>query len=109
MKSSRLWSLCCNYKVLGGAALLLIGVYFFAPPSVASFAPFLFFLLCPLSMLLMMGGMRGNEKKDVLYACPECGFTYAESAWAEKCAAWCKEHKSCNMDITKHAINPTLR
>lgn len=104
MKSSKLWNLCGNWKVIGGIVLLAVGLYFFAPPSVASFAPFLLFLLCPLSMLLMMGSMKSNETADVLYTCPECGFTYAESAWAEKCAAWCKEHKSCNIEITKHAV-----
>jgi len=29
---------------------------------------------------------------------------YQEKEWAEKCEAWCKEHKSCNLKITKHAI-----
>jgi len=45
-------------------------------------------------------------KKPKLYKCPECGFWYKEKKWAEKCQAWCKEHKSCNLEIIKHAINP---
>jgi predicted ATP-dependent serine protease len=44
-------------------------------------------------------------KKDKKYfICEECGFAYKEMDWAEKCQAWCKEHNSCNMEITKHAI-----
>ena len=38
-----------------------------------------------------------------LYQCEECGFHYAEKEWAEKCEAWCREHKSCNIEITAHA------
>lgn len=62
-----------------------------------------------------------KENKE-LYQCEECGFQYAEKEWAEKCEAWCKEHKSCpptpeatedppklyakadNIEITAHAI-----
>ena len=38
------------------------------------------------------------------YLCMECGFRYAEREWAEKCEAWCKEHRSCNLEITAHAV-----
>ncbi len=44
----------------------------------------------------------GAGKK--LYQCRECGFKYEDKEWAEKCEAWCKEHKSCNLEIIKHAI-----
>ncbi len=44
-----------------------------------------------------------SENKK-LYRCPECGFEYKEKEWAEKCGDWCKEHKSCNLEITKHAV-----
>ncbi len=44
------------------------------------------------------------EKDRLLYACEECGFVYEDRQWAEKCEAWCKEHKSCNLGITKHAV-----
>lgn len=37
--------------------------------------------------------------------CPECGMQYREHEWAKKCEAWCREHKSCNLEIIKHAIN----
>ncbi len=38
------------------------------------------------------------------FQCEECGFQYAEKEWADKCEAWCKEHHSCNIEITAHAI-----
>lgn len=44
-----------------------------------------------------------KENKE-LYQCEECGFQYAEKEWAEKCEAWCKEHQSCNIEITAYAI-----
>jgi hypothetical protein len=42
-------------------------------------------------------------EKD-LYQCEECGFKYEEREWAEKCQAWCGEHKSCNLEIIEHAV-----
>jgi len=39
-----------------------------------------------------------------LCRCEECGFEYKEKELAEKCEAWCKEHQSCNIEITKHAF-----
>ena len=44
-----------------------------------------------------------KENKVVLYQCEECGFRYLSRDWAEKCEAWCKEHHSCNLEITKNA------
>lgn len=44
-----------------------------------------------------------NEEGDILYQCEECGLTYVEKSWAEKCEAWCKKTKSCNLEIIKHA------
>lgn len=38
------------------------------------------------------------------YTCSECGLRYPDPATAAKCRAWCKEHKSCNLDIIAHAI-----
>ncbi len=40
-----------------------------------------------------------------LYKCPECELEYREKEWAKKCDAWCRENKSCNVAITKHAVN----
>lgn len=44
------------------------------------------------------------KKKTQLYSCSVCGFNYGEKAWAEKCRAWCSAHKSCNLEIIKHAV-----
>ena len=46
---------------------------------------------------------KEKEGKTV-YVCEECDFLYEDKEWAEKCEAWCKEYKSCNLEITKHSI-----
>jgi transposase-like protein len=40
------------------------------------------------------------------YKCPECGLEYLEKKWAEECQKWCAKYKSCNLEITSHAIKP---
>ena len=75
----------------------------------------LIILLCPLAHLLMMRGHKRNNTcgkesdkeshKEAEYQCPKCGLKYKEKEWAEKCEAWCKKYKSCNLEITKYAIN----
>lgn len=49
----------------------------------------------------MVKVIKKNDKE--LYRCEECGFHYQDKALAEKCEVWCKEHKSCNIEITSHA------
>lgn len=44
-----------------------------------------------------------KEKNKELYQCEECGFHYESKELAEKCEEWCKEHHSCNLEITAHA------
>lgn len=46
---------------------------------------------------------EGKNNKN-FYQCPECGLNYADERTAKECEAWCKEHKSCNIDIIKHAV-----
>ncbi len=41
------------------------------------------------------------------YECEECRLLYEDKRWAEKCEKWCKKHKSCNLNITKHSIKKT--
>ncbi len=38
------------------------------------------------------------------YECEKCGFQYEGKEWADKCEAWCKQHKSCNLEIIAHAL-----
>jgi len=45
-----------------------------------------------------------REKMKQLYQCSICKIWYKEKEWAKKCKAWCKEHKSCNLEITRYAI-----
>ena len=45
-----------------------------------------------------------KEQKQKHYYCKKCKLEYKEKKWAEKCESWCKEHKSCNIEITNHAI-----
>ena len=42
------------------------------------------------------------------YKCGACGFLYREKEYAEKCETFCKEHNSCSLEITKHAIKKEL-
>lgn len=55
-------SCCMNWKVMVGLAAVGLGVWIVAPGLVASVAPLLIVALCPLSMLFMMGGMRGDQQ-----------------------------------------------
>lgn len=48
-----------------------------------------------------------QKKNGEYYKCEECGLFYADDETAKKCQAWCAEHKSCNLDIIKHAIEET--
>ena len=59
--------------------------------------------LCKISEKTISQLKKAGKEAD-LYKCPECGYWYKEKEWAEKCEAWCKEHKSCNLEITKHAV-----
>jgi len=44
-------------------------------------------------------------RKMGYFKCGACGMLYNSKAFAKKCEAWCRKHKSCNLKITKHAIN----
>ena len=39
-----------------------------------------------------------------IYVCEVCSFAYNKKELAEKCESWCKEHNSCNIEITKKSI-----
>jgi len=39
------------------------------------------------------------------YQCKICKLYYKDKETAKKCYNWCKEHKSCNLEIIKNAVN----
>lgn len=45
---------------------------------------------------------QANEKQ--LYKCPECGLHYEDEEIKNKCAAWCSENKSCNIEIARNSV-----
>lgn len=45
-----------------------------------------------------------KEGGEIYYRCAECGLRYREKDMAERCQAWCAEHKSCNLEIIRHAV-----
>ena len=47
---------------------------------------------------------ENKDDKGVTFICEECQFRYADKDLAQKCEDWCREHHSCNIEITKHAI-----
>lgn len=50
----------------------------------------------------MVEKIKSNKE---YYECEECKLNYKEKRWAEKCENWCRKNKSCNINITKHAVN----
>ena len=47
--------------------------------------------------------MPGIKTKK--YKCIECWLIYNDKKIAKRCQDWCREHKSCNLEITRYAIN----
>ena len=54
--------MCFNKRVIGGLAVVALGVLAFAPQLLGRVVPLLFLLACPLSMILMMRGMSGGQR-----------------------------------------------
>jgi len=52
----------------------------------------------------MIKTIQSENKDEILYQCEICSFHYLEKKQAEKCEAWCREHNSCNLEITASAI-----
>lgn len=44
------------------------------------------------------------KKGKTYFRCEDCGFFYETRELAQKCQNFCEEHKSCSLEITKHAI-----
>lgn len=45
-----------------------------------------------------------HKKNQKYYLCEACGFGYDDVQTAIKCENFCKDHNSCSMEITKHAV-----
>ena len=88
-----------------GVAILVAGIYV-GDTDDAPGAALLGFLLM-LALIFTFGYWKGEKPRwqwgSPVYQCPECKLHYKEKEWAEKCEAWCREHKSCNLEITAHA------
>ena len=56
--------MCLDWRVLVGLAAVGTGIYTFAPGAVVTALPILSLAACPLSMLLMMKGMRESPGED---------------------------------------------
>ncbi len=48
--------------------------------------------------------MLKNQVKIKLFKCKECDLKYDNIEWRDKCEKWCKENRSCNLDIIKYSI-----
>jgi hypothetical protein len=46
-----------------------------------------------------------EKESKKYYQCEECEHIYETEELANKCEAWCKEHKSCNLEIVKESVN----
>lgn len=53
--------MCLNWKVIGGLAVVGLGIWTLAPGLAAAALPLLLVAACPLSMLLMMRGRQGSQ------------------------------------------------
>lgn len=51
--------MCMNWKVVGGVAVVAVGMVLFAPGWLAASAPLLVLAVCPLSMWFMMRRLPG--------------------------------------------------
>lgn len=67
----KLFGLCINWKVLAGLGVVALGLFAFAPKLATAALPYLVLAICPLSMLLMMGGMQAMNRKDDTSPSPE--------------------------------------
>lgn len=54
---------CLNWKVIGGLAVVGVGIFIVQPALIGRVLPLLLLAACPLSMLLMMGSMGKMGKR----------------------------------------------
>ena len=113
-----------NLKALcqSGIATVVVLVCCFTPILVITltflglsyFVPFLDFILFPLLavclilLFISLNKWKKETKNPAMlttnYFCNECGLEYFEKEWAIKCENWCKQNKTCNLEIITHSI-----
>ena len=91
--------------LVAGGVLLLYGRY--GPFAGAGFTGWPIWgagaVLIIIAIIYNKKMFKKNQPKN-LYACPVCQMKYKEESIAKKCEIWCREHKSCNLDIIKNAV-----
>ena len=78
--------MCLNWKVLLGLAVVGLAIWVVAPQLVLAALPLLLVVVCPLSMLVMMGRMREGQSAQANQP-PAAGRTRDEQV---------AEHRECN-------------
>ena len=48
-----------------------------------------------------------QQNGKTYHQCSECKLMYPKKNLAEECETWCREHKTCNIEIIKHAVTLT--
>ncbi|MHB8378326.1 MAG: DUF2933 domain-containing protein [Acidimicrobiales bacterium] len=61
--------MCLNRKVLIGLAVVAVSVLAVDPHVFTRVLPYLFFAICPLSMLIMMRAMSGKKASGEMNGC----------------------------------------
>lgn len=88
-----------------GAILLYVGRYVFASTWGAwqIWGPGALLIVSAVIYNKWLFRKPKNKPQGTLYQCPECGFHYKDESLAKKCEVWCRERKSCNIEITAYA------
>jgi hypothetical protein len=50
-----------------------------------------------------------KKSGSAVYLCELCMFTYKGRGTAQECEKFCKAHKGCSMEITKHSVGYSIQ
>ena len=87
---SKVLGMCFDWRVLGGLALLGLGIWLYAPQLLGAALPLLIVLICPLSMVVMAWMMRGSM-----------GMQASQHSATERLAALEQEQARLNAEIAR--------